>query len=203
MPKDKKIDVYIEQSPLFAQKIMKKLRRLVHKAVPETTETIKWGVPSFEYKGMVCGMSAFKQHVHFSFWKVKILEKDNTLNKTIGKDCILNLKRITKITELPDDKVILLLVKTAAVLNAEGTKRPVKSSQQIQRELDIPDYLLNAIRANKKAFKTFDSLSPGYKREYVEWVDSAKQETTRQKRLTTTVAWLAEGKTRNWKYKNC
>ena len=46
-------------------------------------------------------------------------------------------------------------------------------------------------------------MTPGYRKEYVEWVTKAKQEATRQKRLEQTVEWLAEGKTRNWKYKNC
>ncbi|WP_462229379.1 YdeI/OmpD-associated family protein, partial [Mucilaginibacter sp.] len=33
------------------------------------------------------------------------------------------------------------------------------------------------------------------------WLDEAKTDTTRQKRLETTLEWLAEGKTRMWKYK--
>ena len=31
----------------------------------------------------------------------------------------------------------------------------------------------------------------------------AKQEATRERRLATTVEWLAEGKQLNWKYQNC
>jgi len=38
------------------------------------------------------------------------------------------------------------------------------------------------------------------KKEYVQWVAGAKREETRQKRMATTVAWQAEGKSRNWKY---
>jgi len=34
----------------------------------------------------------------------------------------------------------------------------------------------------------------------VEWLTEAKRPETRQKRLATTVEWLAEGKARNWKY---
>ncbi|MFC1226432.1 YdeI/OmpD-associated family protein [Pedobacter sp. BG31] len=33
------------------------------------------------------------------------------------------------------------------------------------------------------------------------WLEEAKTEATRLKRLETTLAWLAEGKTRMWKYK--
>ena len=38
-----------------------------------------------------------------------------------------------------------------------------------------------------------------YRREYVEWITEAKREETRAKRVVQTVAWLAEGKPRNWK----
>lgn len=36
-----------------------------------------------------------------------------------------------------------------------------------------------ALKKNKKALATFESFSPSHKREYVEWVTEAKQETTR------------------------
>jgi uncharacterized protein YdeI (YjbR/CyaY-like superfamily) len=62
---------------------------------------------------------------------------------------------------------------------------------------------MTAVRKNKKALKTFEAFAPSCKREYVEWVVEAKQEETRKKRLETAVAWMAQGKKRNWKYENC
>ena len=41
------------------------------------------------------------------------------------------------------------------------------------------------------------------KKEYVEWITEAKTDATRDKRLGTTIEWLAEGKARNWKYEKC
>ena len=43
----------------------------------------------------------------------------------------------------------------------------------------------------------------GAQREYVGWITEAKTDATRQKRLATTLEWLAEGKRRNWKYEAC
>jgi len=48
-----------------------------------------------------------------------------------------------------------------------------------------------------KAFKAF---SPSHQREYVEWLTDAKGEDTRARRLATAIAWIAQGKPRNWKY---
>jgi len=43
-------------------------------------------------------------------------------------------------------------------------------------------------------------FSPGKRREYIEWLAEAKTEETRNKRLETAIQWIAEGKSRNWKY---
>ena len=49
-------------------------------------------------------------------------------------------------------------------------------------------------RANKKAWRYFSDQPPGYKRLITHWVTSAKQEETRQRRLTTLIAESAKGR---------
>ncbi|WP_449424807.1 YdeI/OmpD-associated family protein [Rhodanobacter lindaniclasticus] len=60
-----------------------------------------------------------------------------------------------------------------------------------------------AQRQHAAARKAWASFPPGAQREYVEWLGEAKTDATRQKRLATTLEWLAEGKRRNWKYEKC
>jgi hypothetical protein len=57
-----------------------------------------------------------------------------------------------------------------------------------------------ALRRNKKALATFEGFSHSHKHEYVEWVTEARTEETRRRRLETALEWMAEGKSRNWKY---
>src|SRR5687767_11045473 len=83
--KDPRIDAYIAKSAEFAQPILKKLRALVHKGCLEITETIKWGMPAFEYKGPFCGMAAFKAHCVFGFWKSALLFSSNKGKEFRGK----------------------------------------------------------------------------------------------------------------------
>jgi uncharacterized protein YdeI (YjbR/CyaY-like superfamily) len=63
--------------------------------------------------------------------------------------------------------------------------------------------LKSALKKNAKAAATFEKFSPSHRREYIEWITEAKRDETRQKRLDTTIAWLTEGKARNWKYAAC
>lgn len=64
----------------------------------------------------------------------------------------------------------------------------------------MPSYFAAALREHPKAHATFEAFSPSQRREYVEWVDEAKREETRARRLATAMEWLGEGKRRNWKY---
>jgi uncharacterized protein YdeI (YjbR/CyaY-like superfamily) len=56
------------------------------------------------------------------------------------------------------------------------------------------------LKKNKKALAAFEAFSPSHKREYVAWVTEARTEETRARRMQTTLEWLAEGKSRHWKY---
>ena len=64
----------------------------------------------------------------------------------------------------------------------------------------MPPGLAAALKATKGATAAFRAFPPGKRREYVEWIGEAKTEETRRRRVATAVAWIAEGKSRNWKY---
>ena len=200
MPKlDKRVDAYIAKSADFAQPILKHLRKLIHEACPEVEETIKWSFPCFDYKGPFCSMAAFKQHCTFGLWKAALIPDPKGILSEKKTDAMGSLGRITGFKDLPSDKVIIGFIKAVKKLNDDGIKLPAKKPAA-KKELIIPDYLIKAIKKNKKAFFVFDEFSPSHKREYVEWITEAKTEETRTKRIETMMEWLVEGKSRNWKY---
>jgi hypothetical protein len=63
-----------------------------------------------------------------------------------------------------------------------------------KRTVETPKELQTLLNKNKTALATYESLSFSHKREYVEWILSAKKEETKTKRLHTTIEKLAEGK---------
>jgi uncharacterized protein YdeI (YjbR/CyaY-like superfamily) len=203
MGKDKRINAYIDKAQPFAKPILKKLRELIHKGNPEVEETIKWGMPFFDYKGPFCNFASFKEHATFGFWKYKLIKDpkgylQDVANK--GGDAMGNLGRITSLKDLPPDKVFIDFIKQAKRLNDEGIKLPAKP-KKTKAKLIIPDYLIKSIKKNKKAFNTFSNFSYSHKKEYVEWITEAKTEATRNKRIKTAIEWMSEGKPRNWKYR--
>jgi uncharacterized protein YdeI (YjbR/CyaY-like superfamily) len=195
--RDPRIDEYIGKAADFAKPILTHLRELVHTGCPEVEETMKWRNPSFMYKGLLCGMAAFKQHCIFGFWKdALIFDKKNPAMQSRIPD------RITRVSELPPDKTLLGYINEAVRLNEEGIKTP-KAKPKPRKDLAVPQELIVALKKNKKAAVTFEGFSYSHKKEYVEWISEAKREETRKQRLATALAWMAEGKGRHWRYERC
>ncbi|MEK6261027.1 MAG: YdeI/OmpD-associated family protein [Planctomycetota bacterium] len=192
------VDAYIDDTPEFAQPILKRLRRLIHKGCPQIVETIKWGVPSFDHHGIVIGFAAFKQHVGFGFWKAKLLSDPHGLLKTAQQASVMGVK-VRSVDDLPDDAILVEYVREAALLNEQGVKLP-KPKRTAVKPPTVPEDLQALLKKNAKARATFETLSPSCRCEYIEWITEAKQLSTRQRRLATTLEWLAEGKSRNRKY---
>jgi uncharacterized protein YdeI (YjbR/CyaY-like superfamily) len=199
--KEKLIDAYIIKSADFAIPILTHIRELVHKTCPDAEEKMKWSFPHFDYKGeMMCSMAAFKEHAAFGFWKASLM-KDPVLAEMAKSEVAMgHLGRLTSLKDLPSDKKLIAWIKEAMALNDKGIKLPVKAKPATTKELEVPDYFSKALTKNKKAKQNFDGFSYSNKKEYVMWVSEAKTEDTRNKRMATTVEWLAEGKIRNWKY---
>ena len=194
--KDARVDAYIGKAAPFAKPILKHLRQVVHVGCPQVEETIKWGMPHFEYKGVLCGMAAFKAHCAFGFWKQSLIfEGDRKkMEEAMGHfGCIRSLK------DLPSEKTLIGYVRKAAALNEAGIKKP-EHLKPPKPPVKVPADFSAALRKNGKAKKTFDRFSPSARREYVEWVTGAKRAETRRKRLATSIKWLGEGKRHNWKY---
>jgi len=186
MSRDPRVDAYIAKAPEYAKPILAYVREVVHAAVPDVEETIKWGAPHFDYKGMMLGMAAFKEHAGVNFWKGKLIGKDGYGD-------------IRSVGDLPPKKELTAIIRKLAQLNAEGVKvaRPKKAPKP---EAKTPPDLAAALKKNKKAAAAWDGFPPSHRREYLHWITEAKAEETRKRRLDQAIEWIAEGKSRNWKY---
>ena len=193
MNRDPRIDAYIAKSADFAKPILESLREIVHNAVPDVEETMKWSMPAFDYKGPLCNMAAFKAHCAFGFWKGSLVVGD------VAKEAMGHLGRITSVKDLPPKKELARMIKEAARLNEDGVKVE-RAPRTPKKALEMPDDLSAALKKNKKASAAFESFPPSHRREYIEWITEAKREDTRARRVAQAVEWMAEGKSRHWKY---
>jgi uncharacterized protein YdeI (YjbR/CyaY-like superfamily) len=200
--KEKAIDNYINESADFAKPILNHIRELLHKTCPAVEEKMKWSFPHFDYKGqMMCSMAAFKQHAAWSFWKAALMKDPVLLENAKSETAMGHLGRLTSLKDLPSDKKMMAWIKEAMVLNDKGIKLVPKPKTVEKKEWIIPDYFSKPLSKNKKALLTFEAFSYSHKKKYVEWITEAKTEATRNKCISTAIEMIAEGKSRNWKYK--
>lgn len=199
---DPKVDAYIARAPEFAKPVLEHFRVIVHKASPDITESIKWSVPSFDYKGkMLCSMAAFKQHCALAFWlgaQIKALQPYLAEVEDRASE-FGRIPDIKSVKDLPKNMDLLAAVKEAIALADAGItlkRAPAKKSA----ELPVPEDLAKALGKNKAAKAVFEKFAPSHRKEYIQWITEAKTDATRNKRIASAIEWIAEGKGRNWKY---
>jgi len=202
---DARVDAYIAGAPAFAQPILERLRTAVHRACPDVEETMKWSRPHFTLDGRVfAGMSAFKAHCAFGFWDRRnesVAALPEPAERAMGQ-----FGRIESVSDLPAASELRALIAQAARESRESrtaARAEPPAPRPRRAPLAMPDDFAAALRAQPAAAAVFDGFAPGQQRDYIEWITEAKREETRASRLAQAVEWIAEGKTRHWKYKNC
>ena len=108
--------------------------------------------------------------------------------------------RIESLADLPEASEVERLIREAAAAMTTASPRPRAAPKG---EAEVPPELAEALARDEAAAATFEGFPPGCRREYCEWIAEAKRPETKAKRVADALAWLREGKKRNWKYESC
>jgi uncharacterized protein YdeI (YjbR/CyaY-like superfamily) len=189
------ITEYIDALPPFSREICVKLRELIHAAIPDVIEDWKWG-PNFYYHGMVCGFGAFKSHVAIAFFQGAMLKDPHKILITNPGN---HHNRNIKFTDVKDVKATILkaYLKEAAANNKAGVVVKITPEEKV---VVVPDDLKKAL-AKLKLTKAFEELAYYKRKEMVMWINDAKREETRLKRLEKVVDLVDQRKGLNDHYK--
>ena len=200
MNKDNRIDEYILKAKPFARPILRHVRKMVHRYCPDVEETIKWGFPHFMHaNSILCSMASFNEHCALGFWKAEKIPALKNIIKKNGNSAMGQFGRISSLDDLPGEKEFSQIIEQGINLK---TTAPKPAAKKKAIDVSVPGYFMDRLRKNKKALKTFESFPNSHKKEYVEWVDEAKREETRNRRMEQAIELMQEGKDRNWKYRN-
>ena len=88
-------------------------------------------------------------------------------------------------------------LESRGLLAAPGLKRPPtnRSGDAPRPSMSVvPSYIEETLKADPRAWQHFEKLAPSYRKAYVGWIESAKREATRERRLREAVTMLASGK---------
>lgn len=196
MEKSEKVDAYIAKQGNHRE-VLQKLREILAKY--PCTETLKWGMPTYVYQGRnLIGIGAFKKYVGLWFFQGALLRDDHKLlhNAQEGKTKAMRQVHFFEAKDVDETVMKLYFDETL-----ENQERGMKiDSDRTKKNIRVPVELERAL-ARKELKGSFEGLTEGRKREYAEYIASAKKEQTKMNRLTRILPLIENGKGLNDQYK--
>lgn len=162
-------------------------------------ENIKWGAPTYTYKGKnIVGIAAFKSYVGLWFHQGALLKDPakKLINAQEGTTKALRQWRFSSSAEIESD-----LVKSYILEALENQKKGLELKPEPKAEIEIPDELEEAFESDTNLSNKFKQLTNFKQREFIEYVAQAKMEDTRQKRLDKVIPMILKGIGLNDKYR--
>lgn len=191
--KNPKIDDYIEKQKPWQKDVLKTLRKLIFKADPKIEEHLKWGTPTYEHTGQVIWIMCAKDWIHFSFRQGALLDASHGLFEE-GPDTESKAKRTIKVHEgdAVDEALIVGLVEQAVANNVAGKKVDFQMPKPGEKHFDIP-FEFESLLDEHSVLEAYN-MRPYYQQKgWVQWIDEAKAEATKAKRVDTVLAELKTG----------
>ena len=198
MKKVYSVEEYIEVNSHFGEELTL-LRSIINST--ELSETLKWSAPVYALEGKnVVGLGAFKNHFGIWFFNgVFLKDEKNLLEQAQEKTKGLRQMRFTGMADI--DKAAVLAYVKEAIQNQKLGKE-IKPERK-GKKVDMPAELKSALNKNSVLNDAFKMLTPGKQREYAEYIQTAKQDATKQTRLEKITPMIIKGVGLNDKYKNC
>jgi len=117
--RDPRVDAYIAAAASFAQPILVRLRDALHAGCPMVVETMRWGLPHFEYRGLLGSMAASPTHCTFALAP----RGASTTSKAAATAERRRFERITRLSDLPSAAAL-----KARIRNAVASPPPAEES---------------------------------------------------------------------------
>jgi len=195
--KEKVTAYYAKERPF--KKEINALRAIVKKT--ELQETYKWSFPVYTVEGKnVLSVSGFKQHFGIWFFNGVFLSDPKKVleNAQEGKTKAMRHWKFRSMADM-ETKAILAYIEEAIQNQKKGLILVPKKKEKAA--LIVPPLLQEQIASDTNFSAAFTSLSPYKKREYCEYIATAKQEKTKKSRLVKITPLVLDGKGLNDKYR--
>ena len=200
MKKINSVEEYIEENVHFSEALII-LRHIIN--TTELQETIKWNAPVYALNNKnVLGLGAFKNHFGIWFFNGVFLKDEFKLleNAQENKTKTLRQMRFEKLEDI-DKNIVLAYVKEA--IENQRLGKELKAIRTTKKDIIIPLELKVELDSKVSLAVAFNNLSLSKQREYCEYIDNAKRESTKQTRLEKIKPMILENIGLHDKYKNC
>jgi uncharacterized protein YdeI (YjbR/CyaY-like superfamily) len=190
------VDEYIIGQGRWRSELIE-LRNII--AATGLDESIKWGVPVYSYNDQnILGIAAFKTYVAIWFYQGSLLKdtEKKLINAQEGTTKALRQWRFNSFDEIEPQIITEYIIEAI-----ENEKSGNKIKPTAKNELEMPEELIKVFDENAGIKLNFEKLTPFKRREYLEFLQSAKRQETKEKRLEKIIPLLMAGIGLNDKYR--
>jgi uncharacterized protein YdeI (YjbR/CyaY-like superfamily) len=144
-------------------------------------ETVKWAHPCYMHAGRnIAIFGAFRDDFRLSFMNPGLLvDTEGVLEPQGPNSRTPSMVRFTAVAQVGEKQRAIQAYLRQLMDHAEAGTRPVK----LDREVDMPDELVEALDADPELAEAFHALTPGRRRSYIFALNQAKQAATRAARI--------------------
>lgn len=192
MAKPKNINEYIARTEgTFAHPILTKVHEIILETAPEIEEAIKWGAPSYEYKGLMITTVKFKKFAAVWFHKGAFFDDPKNLLEASSDDTKYMRKYILHTIDDLDEKGLKGLIREA--IKYQETDVEVEVTATSEKETLTSDLLDEALSNDSKAKAEFENFTDYKQKEFIEHIETAKRDATKQRRLKKSLELIRQG----------
>ncbi len=189
MEKPTNVDEYIANNEKW-QASLELLRSLILSTQLE--ETVKWMFPTYMWKGKnIVALAAFKDYFGIWFFQGSILKDDLKVlqNAQEGKTKAMRQWRFKSMDEI-DGATVLAYVEEAIQNQKDGN---IIKTTHTKKPLVIPLELQVALDSNPTLATHFEAFRLTDKREFAEYISTAKRMATKEKRMEKIIPMILQG----------
>ena len=189
-------DDFFSQKLQFSSELLKLRKIILHSGLEET---IKWGIPCYCFeKHNVVALCEFKSYFGLWFYQGALLndERKKLINANEESTKALRQWRMNSMDDI-DEQLILSYIHESI----ENFKIGNIILPERDKEISVPMELQAVMNQNKELKSNFDKLTKTKKRDYCEYISSAKRLETKQQRIEKIIPMITNGVGLNDKYK--
>ena len=144
-------------------------------------ETVKWAHPCYMHAGRnVAIFGAFRTDFRLSFMNAGLLrDTEGVLEPQGAGSQTPSMIRFTAVGQVGEKEPVIRSYLRQLMDHAEAGTRPPK----VEREIDMPDELTEALDADPELAEAFQALTPGRRKSYMFNLNQTKQSATRVARI--------------------
>ena len=168
-----------ECSALVWGEVLSEIREICRQV--ELDEVAKWGQPTYTHAGRnVVILGAFRDDVRLTFFESGLMkDPEGVLERSGPNGQYANKMSFRSLEEVRASKAVIY----DYLLEAKGYAAAGLKAPKVERELDMPDELVEALEGDPELAEAFNKLTPGRQRSYAINLNSAKTAQTRFNRI--------------------